>query len=96
MNSLVDDYNSFGQNVGASNYAGPVLQNFGGDGTVDLKNFSSANIASSFTVSASGILQLQLNNGTEKATLDFQNSGLYGGSFHFNSDGVSGVLITRS
>jgi hypothetical protein len=72
-----------------------VLQNFGGDGTVDLKNFSSANIASSFTVS-SGILQLQLNNGTEKATLDFQNSGLYGGSFHFASDGVSGVLITRS
>ena len=92
---LVDDYNSFGQNVGTSTYAGSVLQNFGGDGTIDLKNFSSANIGSSFSVSG-GILQLQLNNGTQMATLDFQNSGLHAGSFHFSSDGGSGVLITHS
>jgi hypothetical protein len=92
---LVDDYNSFGQNVGTSTYAGSVLQNFGGDGTIDLKNFSSANIGSSFSVSG-GILQLQLNNGTQMATLDLQNSGLHAGSFHFSSDGGSGVLITHS
>ena len=92
---VIDNYNSFGQNVGMSDYAGALLTNFGGCGTIDLKGFSSTSIGSSFSLS-SGILQLQLTSGTQKTTLEFQNSGLGRGGFQFASDLHGGVLITHS
>ena len=41
---VIDNYNSFGQNVGMYNYTGSLLTNFGGNGTIDLKDFSPSSI----------------------------------------------------
>lgn len=91
-NLLIDNFKLFGENVGTSGYAGPLLENFGGS-TVDLKDFSIAGLDTSFSAS-SGLLQLS-NSASEFATLGFQTSSLGVGSFHFNSDGSGGVLITH-
>jgi hypothetical protein len=92
----IENFELFGQNVGTSSYEGSLLKNFGGNGSIDLKDFSSAGISSSFSNSG-GVLQLQLTNGgMQMASLDFQKSGLGAGAFHFNTDGGSGVLITYS
>jgi hypothetical protein len=77
--------------VGTSSYAGPLLQNFGGS-TIDLESFSIAGLSMNFS---SGLLQLS-NSASQLATLDFQTSSLGIGSFHFNSDGSGGVLITHA
>jgi hypothetical protein len=90
-NLLIDNFGLFGTNVGTSSYAGPLLQNFGGS-TIDLESFSIAGLSTNFS---SGLLQLS-NSASQLATLDFQTSSLGIGSFHFNSDGSGGVLITHA
>ncbi|MBV8439265.1 MAG: hypothetical protein JO312_01650, partial [Hyphomicrobiales bacterium] len=90
---LVNDFALFGQNVGTSNYAGSLLEHFGGS-TVDLKDFGIAGLHDAFSAST-GLLQLT-NSASQMATLDFQTSSLGAGAFHFNSDGSGGVLVTHS
>jgi hypothetical protein len=89
----VDNFAMFGTNVGASDYTGPLLENFGGS-TIDLKDFSSAGLSQNYS-STSGLLQLA-NGSSQLATLHFQDSSLGSGTFHFNDDGASGILITHS
>ena len=43
---------------------------------------------------ATGLLQLV--SGGVKATLEFENAGLGGGTFHLGTDGGSGVLVIHS
>ena len=89
---MVEHFALFGQNVGTS-YAGSLLKDFGGS-TVDLKDFGITGLHDSFSAS-SGLLQLT-NSAAQVATLDFQTSSLGAGTFHFNSDGGGGLLITHS
>jgi hypothetical protein len=89
---VVDHAALFGTNVGTSQYAGPLLKDFGG-ATVDLADFSVAGLSMSFA--KSGLLQLT-NFASQIATLSFQTSSLGAGTFHFQSDGGSGVLITHA
>jgi hypothetical protein len=88
---VVDNFGLFGVNVGMSNYAGPLLEKFGG-ATVDLKDFSLAGLSSSFSA---GLLQLT-NSAAQLATLKFQTASLGAGTFHFATDGSGGVLITHT
>ena len=90
---LIDNFGLFGDNVGTSSYAGPLLEKFGGS-TVDLKSFSIAGLDPSFSA-PTGLLQLT-NSASQAATLEFQTASLGAGTFHFISDGGSGVLITHS
>ena len=83
----------FGRNVGVSDYAGSLLKDFEGS-TIDLKDFDVTGLHETFSAS-SGLLQLT-NSASQTATLDFQTSSLSAGTFHFASDGGSGVLITQS
>lgn len=91
---IVDAVASFGTNVGLSTYTGPKLENFGTLDTIDLKNlvFSGATI-DSYTA-ATGLLQLQ--SGTTKATLLFDNATLGSGSFHLAADSGTGTVLTHS
>lgn len=89
---VVDDFGLFGTNVGAANYVGPLLKNFGG-ATVDLANFNPAGL--NMSLSKSGVLRLT-DSASRIATLDFQVTSLGAGTFHFQSDGGTGVLITHS
>jgi hypothetical protein len=91
---VVDHAASFGQSVGTSNYAGSLLQDFAGGSTIDIKDFGFGGLNMSYT-KGTGLLQLS-NSGHQVATLDFQNSRLGAGTFHFSGDGGSGVLITHS
>jgi hypothetical protein len=92
-NLVIDSYGLFGENVGTTSYAGPLLENFGGS-TVDLEGFGIAGLSMSFSDS-SGLLQLT-NAASQMATLTFQTSSLGAGAFNFISDGGTGVLITHS
>jgi hypothetical protein len=90
---IVDSASAFGANVGASNYTGPLLEHFGASDAVDIHNFALANALFNYS-SSTGLLQI--SNGSQKATLDFQNSTLGAGSFHLASDSSSGILVTIS
>lgn len=90
---VVNHAAAFGQNIGTSNYAGPLLQNFG-CATIDIKDFGFGGLTMSYT-KGSGLLQLS-NSAHQVATLDFQNSGLGVGTFHVSGDGGSGVLVTHA
>ena len=90
---VIDHFTMFGRNVGVSDYAGSLLQDFEGS-TIDLKDFDVTGLHETFSAS-SGLLQLT-NSASQTATLDFQTSSLSAGTFHFASDGGSGVLITHS
>ncbi len=90
---VVDDFTLFGQNVGTSHYAGSLLKDFGGS-TIDLKDFGIAGLQEGFSA-GSGLLQLT-NSASQMATLAFQTSSLGTGTFHFASDGSSGIFITYS
>jgi len=94
---VIDHYKLFGQNVGTSGYAGSLLQNFGANGTIDLKDFSFTAVINQTTSIHRGVLQLQLTNSAmQAATLDFQNSGLGAGAFNIGKDSGSGILITHA
>jgi hypothetical protein len=91
---LVADHAAlFGENVGASSYAGSLLQDFGGS-TIDVKDFGITGLTMIYTA-GTGLLQLG-NSANQMATLDFQNSSVGAGTFHFSGDGGSGVPITHS
>jgi hypothetical protein len=90
---VIDHFTTFGRNVGASDYTGSLLKDFGSS-TIDLKDFDLTGLHETFSAS-SGLLQLT-NSASQTATLDFQTSSLSAGRFHFASDGASGILITHS
>jgi hypothetical protein len=91
---VLDHAALFGENIGTGNYAGSLLRDFGGGSTIDIKDFGSAGLDMSYT-KGTGLLQLS-NAASQLATLDFQNSSIGAGTFHFSGDGGSGVLITHS
>jgi hypothetical protein len=88
----IDDFTSFGLNVGTSSYAGPLLESFGAGDQIDLKAFGTAGANLSYD-SSSGILQMF--NGAQQASLLFQDSSLGSGGFFAASDGGAGTLLTR-
>src|SRR4029077_17067345 len=91
---IVDNFSSFGTNIGTSSYAGTQLQDFVNGDTIDLKNFSSAGVTFSYN-SSSGVLRLT-NGASQVASLDFQNSSLGSTGFQASSDGASGTFITTA
>jgi hypothetical protein len=86
----IDNYATFGANVGGSSYSGPLLENFGAGDTIDIANLSAAGATLSYS-SATGLLQI--TNGTKVASLSFQNASL-SGAFALSSDGGTGVYLT--
>ena len=90
---IIDNAATFGANVGSANYAGPLLESFGAGDTVDIKNFSAANASLTYN---STIGLLQIANGSQTASLDFQTSTLGSGTFNLASDGGTGLLLTNS
>ena len=86
----IDNYATFGTNVGGSSYSGPLLENFGAGDTIDIANLSAAGATLSYN-SATGLLQI--TNGAKVASLSFQNSSL-SGAFALSSDGGTGVYLT--
>ncbi len=95
---VIDAVSSFGSNVGTTSYIGPLLEAFTAVDTIDLKNliFNSGTNVATIDSYSSGTGLLQLHSGTTKATLEFQNSTLGGGSFHIATDSGTGTLITHS
>jgi hypothetical protein len=91
---VVDNAALFGTHVGTSGYAGPLLEGFVSGATIDLHDFSLSGLSANYS-SARGLLQLA-DGASQIATLHFQNSSLGSGTFHFNSDGAGGLLITHS
>ena len=90
---IIDNAATFGANVGSASYAGPLLESFGAGDTVDIKNFSAGNASLTYN-STTGLLQIA--NGSQTASLDFQTSTLGSGAFNLASDGGTGLLLTRS
>ena len=90
---IVDNAATFGTNVGSSSYAGTQLQDFVSGDKIDLKNFSSSGVTFNYN-SSTGVLQI--SNGSQSASLDFQNSSLGGAFFQAASDGGNGTFITTS
>jgi hypothetical protein len=90
---LIDSPALFGQAVGTSGYAGPLLEKFGSS-SVDLEGFGLTGLNASFS-NASGLLQLT-NAASQLATLKFQTSSLGAGMFHVTGDGSTGILVTHS
>ena len=95
---IIDSFENFGQNVGAANYAGPLLEQFTAGASIDLKDFAFG--TGSFTVNfnnATGVLALT-NSVNQTADLQFQRSSLGAGTFHLAEDNPStrGVLLTHA
>jgi hypothetical protein len=91
---VIDNFGSFGVNIGSLGYAGPQLQDFGSGDTIDLRQFSSSSDALAYDAST-GLLQIS-NGATQLASLEFQNSSLKGTTFQATTDGSTGTLITRA
>ena len=91
---VIDNAAAFGANVGTSSYTGPLIENFGAGETVDIKNVSSSGASLTYN-SATGLLQIV--NGSQSASLDFQTSTLGSGNFTLAPDaGGSGLYLTLS
>ena len=90
---IIDNAATFGTNVGSASYAGPLLESFGAGDTVDIKNFSAGGASLTYN-SSTGLLQIA--NGSQTASLDFQTSTLGSGTFNLASDGGTGLLLTKS
>jgi hypothetical protein len=86
----IDNYATFGTNVGGSSYSGPLLENFGAGDTIDIANLPAVGATLSYN-SATGLLQI--TNGAKVASLSFQNSSL-SGAFALSSGGGTGVYLT--
>ena len=88
---------AFGLNIGASNYAGPLLENFGASDTVDLRGIAPAasrvKLGLAYTA-ATGLLTVEsaTAGAPALASLQFQPASLGGGSFHLTQDGDIMVL----
>jgi hypothetical protein len=90
---VVDHVGQFGTNVGAPNYTGPILTDFGGAGeSVDLKDLSFTGLTT--TISPTGLVQLA--SGGTQASLQFGVFTLIGTAFHFADDGTGHVLVTHT
>ena len=90
---VVDNAALFGMGIGGTSYLGSQLEDFGAGDSIDLHNFSASGATLAYDPT-SGLLQLA--NGGELATLDFQQSTLGSGSFHLAADASgSGLSITR-
>jgi hypothetical protein len=90
---VVDNAALFGSGVGGTSYHGSLLKDFGVGDSVDIQNVSAMGSTLAYDPT-SGLLQI--SNGGELATLDFQQSTLGGGSFHLGADASgSGLLVTR-
>ena len=70
---IVDNAASFGTNVGTASYAGTQLQDFVSGDKIDIKNISSSGVTLNYNAST-GVLQI--SNGSQVASLDFQASSL--------------------
>ena len=91
---VIDNAAAFGANVGTSSYTGPLLENFVAGDTVDVKNVSSSGASVTYN-STTGLLQIA--NGSQNASLDFQTSTLGSGAFTLTPDASgSGVDLTLS
>ena len=90
---IIDNAATFGTNIGSASYAGPLLESFGAGDTVDIKNFSAGGASLTYN-STTGLLQI--TNGSQTASLDFQTSTLGNGTFNLTSDGGTGLLLTKS
>ena len=77
----------------AGSFTGPLIENFGSNSSIDIKNVSSTNASFNYSA-ASGLLQIS-NSAGQTASLDFQNSTLGTGSFQLAADGHGGVLVTH-
>ena len=92
-NLIIDSAAGFGANVGSASYTGPLLEGFVSGDTIDIKGFSEANTSYTYN-SVTGLLQIV--NGSQTASLDFQTSTLGSGAFSLTSDGGTGLDVTLS
>ena len=90
---IIDSAAGFGANIGNASYSGPLLEGFVSGDTIDIKSFSAANASYTYN-SVTGLLQVV--NGSQTASLDFQTSTLGSGTFSLASDGGTGVDVTLS
>jgi hypothetical protein len=89
----IDNTASFGLNIGKSNYAGPLLEDFKAGDVIDLKNLAATGLKLNYNAST-GDLQITNSSGGVVATLQFQNSSLGPGSFQTATDNAHGALLT--
>jgi hypothetical protein len=93
----IDDASKFGQNVGSTSYAGPLLEGFSAGDGIDLKNVPVSGLGWSITPVDATTENLQLTSGGKNvATLQFQTSSLGAGTFHLQSDGYGFAFLTHS
>src|SRR5580700_10537004 len=90
---IIDSAAGFGANIGNASYSGPLLEGFVSGDTIDIKSFSAANASYTYN-SVTGLLQVV--NGSQTASLDFQTSTLGSGTFSLTSDGGTGLDVTLS
>ena len=70
---IIDSAAGFCANIGNASYTGPLLEGFVSGDTIDIKSFSTANTSYTYN-SVTGLLQIA--NGSQTASLDFQTSTL--------------------
>jgi hypothetical protein len=92
---VVDDGSKFGVFLGVPTPVGPLLQNFGTDSAIDLRDLPLAGVIVLDFFPGSGQLRVGHGSGDPVATLLFQTSSLGPGSFHIGADGVGGTLLTH-
>jgi hypothetical protein len=90
---IIDSAAGFGANIGNASYSGPLLEGFVSGDTIDIKSFSTVNASYTYN-SVTGLLQVV--NGSQTASLDFQTSTLGSGAFSLTSDGGTGLDVTLS
>ncbi len=88
----IDNAALFGTGIGTASYQGSLLENFGVGDSIDVLNFAPATASFAYDP-ASGLLQI--SNGSQQATLKFQDQTLGGGTFQLAADASgAGTLIT--
>ena len=91
---IADHAASFGINVGAPSYAGPVIEQFVAGDKMDLADLGVGGVTLN-SAAATGLLQVA-NAASQQATLLFQDASLGAGTFHVADDGTGHALITHS
>jgi hypothetical protein len=90
--AIIDSASLFGTNVGQSNYAGPLIEDFASGDSIDLKDIALAGVSLDYA-STTGLLQV-FSGGTDVASMLFQTSSLATGVFQSSDDGSGHTLIT--
>jgi plastocyanin len=85
----------FGQHVGTTLYAGPLLEDFKAGDIIDLKGITSNDLKLSYGTST-GDLQITSSSGGIVGSLQFQNASLGTGTFHTATDNAGGTFLTHS